>query len=632
MRRPPDAWLRNGETNLTVLCGAYESIQVAREGKVRLANASKPFNPPGKCRGWRLLKRDKGLEVVAVPPEKNGGLIMRAGQRGTLFSVRPCGRDENTLTTFVTLRSPNVRDAFFAETDLRVGGGAVAWTPPAPGNYTIDARLHFLNDRCRGDALYLGPSEPRCAASCASPRLDPTCDKVSRLPLAPTSVVVVDGDDGHLLRRRRRKDPPPQCRDGETAAGTWRNFLGAAAATTAEDHRAYYTGDPMVLIEQSVHRDDPKMFPWLFSRPDCAYHFFRSSEARACLSLEAPTFVAFVGDSLMRGLFANLGRLMGGDLDDAKLKATLMTKNGASHQILFDVAIRPHRARLAYAQMWFAGELSKMTAVLRKAWASFPDKHPTTRLVVVANLGAEHLLHAACGGAFADLLPRGLAAVGAVFAPRKITDLVLVTPSAVLASRNPGMTTFKGQTFAPHIRNLLRALARNDKPRWLRKMANTSVLDLGNLTKARFDATLDGVHYGQTVATTAATLLLNVLCARPRDLPSPSEDKLDHFADQLLVEAPHGDRQHEPLPPARGVDLPRGDECPRLVLARPHLHRDRRSIERGARDNDASDALKLRHPHNGAVGEEGAAHGDALDLALKARYHPYPKWKEDKNS
>ncbi|KAK7249750.1 hypothetical protein SO694_00004656 [Aureococcus anophagefferens] len=46
--------------------------------------------------------------------------------------------------------------------------------------------------------------------------------------------------------------------------------------------------------------------------------------------------------------------------------------------------------------------------------------------------------------------------------------------------------------------------------------AAADLLDLSNLTKARFDdATLDGVHYGQTAATMGATVLLNMLAARP---------------------------------------------------------------------------------------------------------------------
>lgn len=78
----------------------------------------------------------------------------------------------------------------------------------------------------------------------------------------------------------------------------------------------------------------------------------------------------------------------------------------------------------------------------------------------------------------------------------------------MLARRNPGMSYAKAAALGD-------ALAAQADAAASRGQAATR-LDLHNLTAARFDdATLDGVHYGQTAATMGAVALLNVLCPRP---------------------------------------------------------------------------------------------------------------------
>lgn len=477
------------------LCTTYHGRQQALESRLGvkgLANASRMYNPPKKCRGWRLLKRLTGLEVVAIQ------IVAKKAQAGTtsrLFGLRACRipTAKASLSVYVIARSETVLDANIVTVDLSEGGGAVAWTPHEPGNYSLTTRLHFFDDECGRIPLYLGASEPRCSPSvkCLWPRLDVTCDKASQLLDAPDQFVVVG-------RQQIRQDSS-QCTNGETDDGYWKNTLRSSSDND-------FSGDPELLVSSSIHKDDPKMYPWRFSRLSCTYHYFHVSEALACLK---GAFVVFLGDSLLRGLFSNVVRLLGGSANDEKLKAMIDHKHSTG-QPKFSVDLGS--TRLVYAQMWFSSEIPKMTKIIQRAWSGL-DKSPG-RILVFANFGAEHALHAACSGTFSSIMQRSLHSIAQVFKPTKIFHAVFVTPTAVLARRNPGMTTNKGSTVAADMRALAANLTQ-EPPAWLEPEARVNVLDLGNLTKARFDATLDGVHYGQTAATMAGMIALNLLCPRP---------------------------------------------------------------------------------------------------------------------
>ncbi|KAH8046271.1 hypothetical protein JL722_13744 [Aureococcus anophagefferens] len=133
--------------------------------------------------------------------------------------------------------------------------------------------------------------------------------------------------------------------------------------------------------------------------------------------------------------------------------------------------------------------------------------------VVVANWGAEHSAAAACDrveAKFARQANRARDAVAAALPGDAPRSLIVATPTAMLARRNPGMTTAKALALGRVLAAQAEATRRGGA------FAAADLLDLSNLTKARFDdATLDGVHYGQTAATMGATVLLNMLAARP---------------------------------------------------------------------------------------------------------------------
>ena len=322
------------------------------------------------------------------------------------------------------------------------------------------------------------------------------------VPQAGTRVAVND-----VLAPTRR--PGRQCRDGATADGTWvrfsRNGRGGAAGG--------YSGSPWsTLVERSAHRHDRKMAPWRFSRPDCDYHFFAASEGAACLD---DVFVAYVGDSLVRGLYATTVRLLGGATDDDRIKAAQAataqrTRGGAGSNPESQTTFTVGGARLAYANMWSGSELPSVRRVLARELRR-PGR-PFARIVVVANWGAEHSVAAACDAVeakFGEQARAALHAVRQVAGAGRPLSLVLATPTALLARRNPGMSTTKALQLAS-------VLERQAADARAAGVADARVLDLSNLTLARFDdATLDGVHYGQTAATMGATVLLNMLCRRP---------------------------------------------------------------------------------------------------------------------
>lgn len=104
---------------------------------------------------------------------------------------------------------------------------------------------------------------------------------------------------------------------------------------------------------------------------------------------------------------------------------------------------------------------------------------------------------------------KSLAAVASALGGR-IDDLVLASPTAMLARRNPGMSYAKAAALGDVLaRQAVAARTRG-------AVTSATLLDLHNLTLGRFDdATLDGVHYGQTAATMGGVALLNILCERP---------------------------------------------------------------------------------------------------------------------
>ena len=135
----------------------------------------------------------------------------------------------------------------------------------------------------------------------------------------------------------------------------------------------------------------------------------------------------------------------GGATSDEQLKAGERTASGArraadpARQTVFDVG----SARLAYLSMWSDAELKTVAAALAKArrGAKFG------RVVVVANWGAEHSVAGACETLrpkFDRQAAKSLAAVTNVIG--RVDHVVLATPSAMLARRNPGMSYAKAVT------------------------------------------------------------------------------------------------------------------------------------------------------------------------------------------
>ncbi|EGB08844.1 hypothetical protein AURANDRAFT_63775 [Aureococcus anophagefferens] len=474
------------------LCAA----QASRAAPEKLAQEQQ-FNSPSRCRGWPLLRRLASDVVGAATVEADGAVA---------FELAPCGNNatfRRSLSVFLSFYSADVRDATLATAEPGSRALRVRWRPPLAGAYDVVARLHFYGDDCDGSPpVYLGGSEPRCAPreKCKTPRLQKNCDELARVPAAPRRIAAPAAPAADAAA------DAPQCRDGATRDGHWRRFARG-------DVGPGYTGSPWdALVARSVHKADKKMAPWRFARPGCAYHYFAPGDARRALD---GSLLLFVGDSLLRGLYATTVRLLGGAASDDKLKAREDAARGkggkrASNDPASRTSFDLGGARLAYASMWSDAELGAVKAAVGRAAAR---GQPFARVVVVANWGAEHSVAAACDrveAKFARQANRARDAVAAALPGDAPRSLVVATPTAMLARRNPGMTTAKARALGRVLAAQAEATRRGGA------FAAADLLDLSNLTKARFDdATLDGVHYGQTAATMGATVLLNMLAARP---------------------------------------------------------------------------------------------------------------------
>ena len=486
-------------------CAAQRSAAAPKDLAAEAA-----FNPPNRCRGWPLLRKLRGGPGSRSPRDVVAGAADPALLDGGVIAVDvvACGNGTfgRSLSVFLSAYSERARGAAVAVAGSGASRLSVRLGALAPGTYTVKARLHFYGDDCDGKApVYLGGSEPRCAprAKCRVPRLDPVCDALARVPFAPTTVVVPARDGPSMPADDAT---PRQCRDGAAGGGHWRSFAGRERdGTAAEEARGEYTGLPIApLVEQSVHRRDPKMANWRYHRNECAYHYFGGVEAKACLSR---TLIAFVGDSLMRGLYATTVRLLGGAASDEAMKVSERNAGDPSKSTVFELE---NGAKLVYLSMWSDAELPSVKVRLAKV--AEKKKKNRDRTVVVGNWGAEHSVASSCETVipkFEKQASKSLAAVASALGGR-IDDLVLASPTAMLARRNPGMSYAKAAALGDVLaRQAVAARTRG-------AVTSATLLDLHNLTLGRFDdATLDGVHYGQTAATMGGVALLNILCERP---------------------------------------------------------------------------------------------------------------------
>lgn len=401
------------------------------------------------CRGWPMLFDETGIAPVVSRASAAGV----AGERLAALDVVDCnGRGRLAgLSLYVSMVAPGAVDAVTwspgaqresSREILDANRIRVWWTPAVEGTYNVTVRLLYYNDRCHRQTsvlgTYLGSLQRRTTTYDFEP-----CDSVSVLPTPEPRLRVAGPSTASEPRQNL------QCRDGETADGSWMSTRGPFS----------WTGAPPAGL--------------VFLRPHCAYHFFAADQAVSCLS---STAVYFVGDSLIRYLYAAFVRLLGGDADENEIK----------HRTTDDFG--DGRVEIRYFQNW------DMYSWKSQAQPALKNVRPNgRRVVVIANFGVVHQQDDVCTQKLQETLLEMMRRLFDIVQPSP--RLILHSPSFILSYGNP--------TLSP-ARSLLTLRIMRD--------VHPEVIDFSNLTRARRDLSHDGVHYKSEAA---AVVLLNMLCPRP---------------------------------------------------------------------------------------------------------------------
>ena len=273
-------------------------------------------------------------------------------------------------------------------------------------------------------------------------------------------------DSGNATRHRQLPSSGDgmalgRCTDGPGSEGYWFHFEGCSAngptggvgvKSVRASHDArdgggrklnHFTGHLCTLCwqEGAFQGDTERWRDLFFGRPDCYYHYPSPADLRGCLSRHKIKAVVFVGDSILRNLYAAFMDLMALSVDEQRLKDT--GKGG--HVQVGDVAVD-------FMNYWFPSELKKVEGRFTRMFSEWLD-HPVGRgetVVVVMNMGMMHTMGGACNedngfmkgvDGFKTFLKHWHDQQG----PNKphIRGIAYGSPS-VLGLRNPSVSTAKG--------------------------------------------------------------------------------------------------------------------------------------------------------------------------------------------
>ena len=459
----------------------------------------------------------------------------------------------------------------------------VSFQPVVEGNYRVEARLNFWDDTCDAiirdrnvvyseDApdqglagMYLGGLENRCVGGkCtkAPPRsFRPDCDAAAMIIPGPKGIaarVVSDANEGPNSNPSNPRSSSssssgtgskllPRCSDGFGEDGAWFPYGGCAGFNGRGPQPA--TGQSSVVVDR---RSNQTINAWsgslcrlaiqegkpinqharwqslYWARPGCRFHYPSPAETRSCLEEEDVAALIFVGDSVLRSLYASFLDLLGLNAHEKQIKE--------SHKA---PALTIGKFHVAFMEFWFHNDIQKVYFRWKKLFeGQMQDvlnqnnrKNPATILLVV-NLGVMHQLHGACNDAggyartlssFKSFLAQWYSSLPEENRPR-IRGVIYGAP-AVLGLRNAGVSFGRGEAIT---RRAVAALggragsypgnrskaATNEEHIW-DAIGRFQLLDLKQLTAARFDATLDGFHYGQSVRMMQAVGLVRLRLSLP---------------------------------------------------------------------------------------------------------------------
>lgn len=452
----------------------------------RVVDPSSKYGGHG-CRGWPLLEKHFG--VVARATAVIDYCSVGDTKHACGFDIVDCAKRKRLggVRVLVTLTGSKVIDAAVAQ---RVDDDTprVRWIPEQAGSYEVAPMLNWLYQDAAdapqidaypnsGDPIYLGPTENRCPGGrCghAQPFTLEACVKVAAVPFAPTMFRAVDSEASlpeKLL---------PPCRDN--GSGYWRRQV-----------------DGLV-----------------FARGDCTVQRFSGDAAEACLALRRVKVVAFLGDSLVRDVWAAFGRRLNVTVDERNFRAQRFA--GATATVASTEGLRVHFSQIwGLDGLWRCGLLPRNLACCGFEPVASGERPPDAaelfgdalplgpgEILVFANFGILHMPASAGDPTKFEARTRhALRRLGAIGkAAGLVVTVVLVTPPTLRGLRNPGLHPAQLEAFAP----AMRRLATEDLG------PSVKVLDLAPLTAARADATADGLHYGKEVPAAAVDAALGLVC------------------------------------------------------------------------------------------------------------------------
>ena len=161
---------------------------------------------------------------------------------------------------------------------------------------------------------------------------------------------------------------------------------------------------------------------------------------------------------------------------------------------------------VGYLQMWSEEQYRERVLVpLKGKWAALVQK-ASKPAVIVANFAAVHSLDGTCDGAYERLVRTVVGGFGSAL-PRRRVRLIFATAPCTLGLRNANFRTGK----ALETLSVLKRVASGPLP----FNFTADVLDLTNITMARYDATYDGTHFYGSAIAAQALVLANMLGERP---------------------------------------------------------------------------------------------------------------------
>ena len=291
-----------------------------------------------------------------------------------------------------------------------------------------------------------------------------------------------------------------------------------------------FTGDlcSLTYLEGKYQGDHPRWRNLYYARPDCYYHYPSQKDLRACFTKHKVKAVFFVGDSILRSLYIAFLDLLGVGVDEETVK-----KNHGAGQILTIDGVA-----VDFAEYWFVMHAKRVQNRLSREYKKL-DIGKGDTIVVIANIGIMHTLEGACNEGngftrglelFKDFIETWGKENSMNTGAGPNLRLVAYGSPTVLGLRNSGVSMAKGLKMTQIMREQLVTSTSDGSTSSAPgsdKVAKSpfafELLDMEPLSHARFDATEDGFHYGQSLKIMQAVGLTNMICNGHDDFGAKEE-------------------------------------------------------------------------------------------------------------